>query len=135
MKHSVEKIVDDITQLNLAEVASLIKDLKERLNLPDAPVFAGAQHATTAPPAEAAQAAPEKSKFELMLKSAGGEGKTQVIKAVKDIKKKLGKDMALKELKELVESAPVVIASDLNKEEAELYLKALKDCGADCELK
>lgn len=36
----IEKLVTDISQLTLIEVSDLTKALKERLNLPDAPVMA-----------------------------------------------------------------------------------------------
>lgn len=55
----IEKIVSEITTLNLLEVSELSQVLKKRLNLPDAPMMPIGGFAAAAPAAEEEDAAPK----------------------------------------------------------------------------
>lgn len=55
----IEKIVSEITNLNLLEVSELSQVLKKRLNLPDAPVMPMGGFMGVAPAAEEEDAAPK----------------------------------------------------------------------------
>ena len=79
---------------------------------------------------DAGAAAEEQTEFDVVLKSFG-EKKINVIKAIRAEIQGLG----LKEAKELVESAPATVKEALSKEDGEKLVKALKDAGADAELK
>ena len=76
-----------------------------------------------------ADQAEEKSRFDIILKAAGGS-KLQVVKAVKELT-----GLGLKEAKEIVDSAPKAVKEGVSKEEAEGVKKALEDAGAEVELK
>lgn len=52
MSPKIEKIVSEITTLNLLEVSELSQVLKRRLNLPDAPVMPMGGFAMAAPAAQ-----------------------------------------------------------------------------------
>lgn len=71
----------------------------------------------------------EKSEFDVVLESAGGE-KIKVIKVVKEL---LG--LGLKEAKEMVDGAPKVLKAGVAKEEAEEIKTKLSEVGATVELK
>ena len=75
------------------------------------------------------EAAEEKTSFDVVLKGDGGK-KIQVIKAVRE-----ATGLGLKEAKELVEGAPSPIKEGVDKEEAEKIAEALKEAGADVEVK
>ena len=79
-----------------------------------------------AAPAEAAE---EKSTFDVVLKS-GGDKKIQVIKVVR-----AATQLGLKEAKDLVEGAPKTVKENLSKEDAEKLKKEIEEQGGTVELK
>ena len=79
--------------------------------------------------AGAAEAAEEKTEFDVTLKDVGAK-KIQVIKAVRTLRSDLG----LKEAKELVDSAPAKILEAVSKEAAEDAKSKLEAEGAVIEV-
>ncbi|CAL9762725.1 unnamed protein product [Musa acuminata subsp. burmannicoides] len=79
------------------------------------------------PGAEAAKPAEEKEKtaFDIKLEKFDAAAKIKVIKEVRTFT-----DLGLKEAKELVEKAPVVLKKGVTKEEAEAIAAKLKEVGA-----
>ena len=78
--------------------------------------------------AAAADAADEKSEFDVILKDAGSQ-KVAVIKAVKELT-----GLGLGEAKAIVDDAPKAVKEKVSKDEAEAAKKALEDAGATVEL-
>ena len=79
--------------------------------------------------AAGAEAAEEKSSFDVVLKGFGAN-KLAVVKAVKE-----ACGLGLKEAKDLVDAAPSVVKEGLAKNEAESMKKTLEEAGAEVELK
>ena len=77
----------------------------------------------------AAEAAEEKTSFDVVLKSAGAN-KLQVVKAVKE-----QTGLGLKEAKDIVDAAPATVKEGVDKATAEALKKALEEVGAEVELK
>ena len=77
----------------------------------------------------AADAAEEKTEFDVILKS-GGASKLAVVKLVKELT-----GTGLKESKELVDNAPKALKEGVTKDEAEALKKSLEEAGAEVELK
>jgi large subunit ribosomal protein L7/L12 len=77
---------------------------------------------------EAAEAAEEKTSFDVVLVSAGDK-KINVIKEVRSLT-----SLGLKEAKELVESAPKAVLEGANKDDAAKAKEALEGAGATVEL-
>ena len=75
-----------------------------------------------------AEAAAEKSEFDVILKAAGAQ-KLKVVKTVKELT-----GLGLKEAKDLVDAAPKPIKEGLAKDEAEGIKKVLEEAGAEVEL-
>lgn len=75
------------------------------------------------------EAAEEQTSFDVVLKGDGGK-KIQVIKAVRE-----ATGLGLKEAKEMVESCPASVKEGVDKEEADKVAEALKEAGADVEVK
>ena len=121
---NVDKMIDAIKKLTVAECAELVSKIEEEFG-----VSAAAPVAVAAAPAGGEAAAAEKTEFDVELSSFGD----QKIKVVKAVKEKL--NLGLKEAKELVESAPVVVAKALDKAAAESLADALKEAGASVDLK
>ena len=119
-------LIEEVKNLTVLELSELVKALEEEFG-----VSASAPMAVAAAPAAAAAApeAEEKTEFDVVLASAGGE-KIKVIKAVREIT-----GLGLKEAKELVDNAPKPVKEGASKEEAEEIKTKLEEVGATVELK
>ena len=120
----IEKLADEIVGLTLLEAVELKDLLKEKHGIEPA---AGAV-AVAAGPA-VAEAAEEKTEFDVILKSFG-EKKINVIKEVRALT-----GLGLKEAKDLVEAGGKAVKEGVSKSEAEAVKKQLEDVGAEVELK
>ena len=121
------KIVDDLSALTVIEAAQLSKMLEEKWGVSAAaPVAVAAGGGGGAAPAEAAV---EKTEFNVILASAGDK-KINVIKEVRAIT-----GLGLKEAKDLVESAPKPVKEGVSKDDAAKFKKQLEEAGATVELK
>jgi large subunit ribosomal protein L7/L12 len=122
------KIVDELSNATVIEIAELVKDLETKWGVSAAaPVAAAA----TAPGAAAAPAAEAKTAFDVILASVPADKKIAVIKAVREVKAGLG----LAEAKALVEGAPKPVLEGAPKAEADTAKKKLEDAGAKVEIK
>ena len=121
----IKAIAEELVNLTVKEVNELATVLKEEYGIEPA---AAAVAVAAGPAAGGAEAAEEKTSFDVVLKSAGA-AKLQVVKAVKE---QCG--LGLKEAKELVYGAPSKVKEGVAKEEAEALKKALEEAGAEVEL-
>ncbi|HCQ64333.1 MAG TPA: 50S ribosomal protein L7/L12 [Rhodobacteraceae bacterium] len=120
----LKKLAEEIVGLTLLEAQELKTILKDEYDIE--PAAGGA--VMMAGPADAGGAAEEeKTEFDVVLKSAGGN-KIAVIKEVRALT-----GLGLKEAKELVEAGGK-IKEGVAKAEAEEVLKKLADAGAEVEL-
>ena len=120
----LNKIIEDLSKLTVAEAADLSKQLEEKWGV--APMAAAAPAAAAAAGGEAAA---DKDDFSIMLVSAGDK-KINVIKEVR-----AATSLGLKEAKDLVEGAPKEVKSGVPKKEAEEIKAKLEAAGAKVELK
>ena len=120
----IQKILDDIKELKLLEVAELVKLMEEEFG-----VSAAAPVMVAAAAEGGAAAGAEQSEFDVVLADAGAS-KLNVIKVVREIT-----GLGLKEAKELVDGAPKTIKEAVAKEEAESIKAKLEEAGAKIELK
>jgi large subunit ribosomal protein L7/L12 len=122
----LKKFAEELVNLSVKEVNELAKILKEEYGIEPA----AAAVAVAAPAAGGdAPVVEEKSSFDVILKSAGGQ-KLQIVKLVKDIT-----GLGLKEAKAVVDAAPSPIKEGVSKDEAESIKNQLVDAGAEVELK
>lgn len=119
-----KKFIDEIKALSVLELNELVHAIEEEFG-----VSAAAPVAVAGGAAAAAPAVEEKTEFDVVLKSFGAN-KLAVIKAVRELT-----GLGLVEAKNLVESAPATVKESQPKESAENMVKALKDAGAEAELK
>ena len=119
----LNKIIEDLSSLTVAEAAELSKQLEEKWGVKAAAPAAAAPAAGGAAPAE------EKSDYTIFLSSAGDK-KINVIKEVRSIT-----GLGLKEAKDLVEAAPKEVKAGVAKKDAEEAKKKLEAAGAKVELK
>ena len=124
-----EKLVEQLSNLSVLEIAGLVKQLEEKWG-----VSAAAPVAVSAGPAAAgaaaAPAAEEKTTFDVILKEMGAN-KIAVIKEVRGAVPGLG----LAEAKALVEGAPKTVKEGVSKQEAEEMKKKIEAAGAKVEIK
>jgi len=123
----LNKLVDELSTLTVIEAAELSKKLEEKWGVSAAaPVAVAAVAGGGAP---AAEAAVEKTEFNVIL-AAAGDKKINVIKEVRAIT-----GLGLKEAKDLVEGAPKAVKEGVNKDEAAKIKKQLEEAGATVEVK
>ena len=121
----LNKIIEDLSSLTVAEAAELSKQLEEKWGV----TAAAAVAAPAASAAAGGAPAEEKDEFTVVLASSGDK-KINVIKEVRAIT-----TLGLKEAKDLVEGAPKEIKSGVSKKDAEEMKKKLEAAGAKVELK
>ncbi len=120
MSITQEQILDAVSAMTVMEVVDLVSSMEEKFG-----VSAAAAVAVAAGPAEAAE---EKTEFDVILKSAG-TNKVPVIKAVRG-----ATGLGLKEAKDLVDASGV-IKEGISKDEATALAAALTEAGAEVEVK
>ena len=121
---NLEQIIADIKELKLLEVAELVKMMEEEFGVSAAAPVAVA---VAAGPAEAAE---EKTEFDVVLAGFDAAAKIKVIKVVREIT-----GLGLGEAKAAVEEAPKTLKEAVSKEEAEELKAKLEEAGAKVELK
>lgn len=130
----VQRLAEDISTLTLLEVTELTTALRQKLGLPTGmgmmPMGMGMMPGMM--PMGGGGAAPvveevkvEKTSFDVKLEKFDTGSKIKIIKEVRTFTA-----LGLKEAKELVEKAPVVLKSGVAKEEAEQIIEKLKAVGA-----
>ena len=117
-------ILEEIKSLTILEMNDLVKALEEEFG-----VTAAAPVAVAGAAGAPAEAAEEKTEFDVVL-AAVGDKKLDVIKAVREIT-----GLGLKDAKDLVESAPKAVKEGASKEDADAITAQLEAAGASVELK
>ena len=117
-----EQIIEAIASKSVSEIVELISAMEEKFGVS----AAAAAVAVAAGPAEAAE---EKTEFDVILAEAGAN-KVAVIKAVRG-----ATGLGLKEAKDLVESAPATVKEGASKVEADALKKELEEAGAKVDIK
>ena len=122
----IKAIAEELVNLTVKEVNELCTVLKEEYGIEPAAAAVAVAAGPAAGPAEAAE---EKTSFDVVLKSAGA-AKLQVVKAVKE-----ACGLGLKEAKDRVDGAPKTLKEGVSKDDAEALKKAIEAAGAEVEIK
>ncbi|QJC28722.1 50S ribosomal protein L7/L12 [Enterobacteriaceae endosymbiont of Plateumaris consimilis] len=123
MSITKEQIIEAVSTMSIMDIMDLISDMEKKFGVSASTIMTKAVNDTKIEEVE------EKTEFNLYLKSIG-KNKIAVIKAVRSC---MG--LGLKESKDLVESAPVILKEAISKEEALSLEKTLKITGAEIEIK
>jgi large subunit ribosomal protein L7/L12 len=123
---AVDTIFDELGKMSVLELVELKNKIEEEWGITAAAPVAVAAAGGGAAPAEAAE---EKTSFDVVLTEAGGQ-KIQVIKVVRAVT-----GLGLKEAKDLVDSAPQPVKEGVAQEEADQIKSQLEEAGASVELK
>jgi len=127
MSITKEQMFEFIDKMSILEMSKFIKEFEDRYGVTAAAPVAVA--AAAGVPAAGAAAAEEKTSFDVILTSIG-EKKIQVIKVVRELT-----SLGLKEAKELVDSAPKPVKTDVSREESDAIKAKLEEQGAAVEIK
>ncbi|TSC57142.1 MAG: 50S ribosomal protein L7/L12 [Parcubacteria group bacterium Greene0416_79] len=119
-----KSIIEAVENLSVIDLNELVKTLEKRFG-----VSAAAVAAAPASAAGAGEAKEEKSIFTVELTDSG----TQKIAVIKIVKEALA--LGLKEAKDKVDGAPVVLKEGMKKVEAEELKKKIEDAGGKVALK
>ena len=125
MALSNEDILNAIADMSVMQVVELVEAMEEKFGVSAAAAVAAAPAAA----GDAGGAAEEKTEFDVVMSSFGGN-KIAVIKAVRGIT-----GLGLKEAKAMVDEAPSTVKEGATKDEAEDIKKQLEEAGASVELK
>ncbi len=119
----ITALIEEVKALTVLELSELVKALEEEF---------GVSAAAMAAPAAAgpAEAAAEKTEFDVVLAGFDAAAKIKVIKAVREIT-----GLGLAEAKAAVEGAPKTLKEAVSKDEAEELKKKLEEVGGKVELK
>lgn len=133
-----EKVIaltEAVLALNVIEINQMLRRIQTRLGMPEEMLYMDYRPGGTGGPDNSSgavvEAEPVKEKDSFNLKLATVDPKSK-IKIIKEVRALTG--LGLKEAKELVEKAPVVLKEGLKKEEIEAAEKALKAAGATVEV-
>ena len=120
----VTALVEEVKGLTVLELSELVHTLEEVFG-----VSAAAADVDAPAAGAAAEAAEEKTEFDVILKDAGAS-KLNVIKVVR-----AATGLGLKDAKDLVDNCPKTLKEAISKEDAEKLVAELKEAGATAELK
>ena len=121
----IEAIVSEVEKLTVLELSELVSAIEEKFGVSAAAAVAVA----AGPVAGAADAAEEKTEFDVVLAEVGAE-KIKVIKVVREIT-----GLGLGEAKALVDGAPAKVKEGVSKEDAEAMKAKFEEVGAKVEIK
>ncbi len=122
---SKDDILEAVANMSVMDVCDLVSAMEEKFG-----VSAAAAVAVAGPAAGGeAAAAEEKTEFDVVMKSFGGN-KIAVIKAIRAIT-----GLGLKEAKDMVEGVPATVKEAIAKDEADSIKKQLEEAGAEVEVK
>lgn len=122
----LKDFAEQLVNLTVKEVNELANILKEEYGIE--PAAAAVAVAASGGGGEA-EAADEKTEFDVIIKAAGGS-KLAVVKLVKELT-----GLGLKEAKDIVDSAPKAVKEGISKDEAEGIKNSLEEAGAEVEIK
>ena len=122
-KLTAQELIDAIKEMSVLELNELVKACEEEFGVSAA---AGVVVAAAGP----AEAAEEKTEFDVELTAIDADQKVKAIKVVREIT-----GLGLKEAKDLVDGAPKMVKEGASKEESEDIKKKLEEVGAKVTLK
>ena len=120
----ITAMIEEVKALTVLELSELVKALEEEFGV------SAAGMAAPAAGGAAAEAAVEKTEFDVVLAGFDAAAKIKVIKAVREIT-----GLGLAEAKGAVEGAPTTLKEAVSKDEAEELKKKLEEVGGKVELK
>lgn len=130
VKLSKEDLIKAVGEMSVLELADFVKALEEKFGVSASAMVASAPAASAAGASTEEEPKEEQTVFNVVVANAGAN-KISVIKALRELVPTLG----LKEAKDLVDTAPKEVMTQVNKKVAEEAKTKLTTAGATVELK
>jgi len=128
MSEKIDQIVEELKTLTLLEASELVTKIEDTFGVDaSAAVGGGVMMAAAVSTADEVE---EKTEFDVNLDEVPADKKIAVLKVVRALT-----GLGLKEAKELVESAPKVIQTNLAKDAAEDAKKQIEEAGGKVSLR
>jgi large subunit ribosomal protein L7/L12 len=126
MSAATDEILEKLKTLSLLEASELVSQIEETFGV-SAAASAGV---VMAAPGAAAEAAEEKTEFDVILEEVPADKKIAILKVVRTIT-----GLGLKEAKEMVESTPKALKEGVPKADADDTKAKLEEAGAKVTVK
>ena len=128
MSEKIDQIVEELKILTLLEASELVTKIEETFGVDASTVVGGGVvMSATANPASEVE---EKTEFDINLDEVPADKKIAVLKVIRSLT-----GLGLKEAKELVESAPKIVQTNIPKDAAENTKKQIEEAGGKVSLK
>ncbi len=130
MSTKTDQILDSLKTLSLLEASELVKQIEEAFGVSAAASAGVVMAAPGAAAGGGADAAEEKTEFDVVLDGFEASSKIKVLKAVRE-----ATGLGLGDAKAMVEAAPKTIKEGISKDDAEALKKAIEEVGGKVTLK
>jgi large subunit ribosomal protein L7/L12 len=130
MSTTTDAIIEQLKSITLLEAAELVSQIEETFGVDASAPVGGGMMMAAMPAGGDAEAAEEKTEFDVVLESVASDKRIAVIKAVRGLT-----SLGLKEAKDLIESAPKAIKEGVSKADAEEVKKTLEEAGGTVSIK
>lgn len=130
MSTTTDAIIEQLKSITLLEAAELVSQIEETFGVDASAPVGGGMMMAAMPAGGDAEAAEEKTEFDVVLESVASDKRIAVIKAVRGLT-----SLGLKEAKDLIESAPKAIKEGVSKADAEEVKKTLEEAGGVVSIK
>ena len=131
MSEKLNSIIEQLKSLTLLEAAELVKEIETVFGVDTSiSVASGVAAVGVSAPAVVAEAAEEKSAFDIVLSEVPADKKIAILKIVRNVT-----GLGLKESKDIVDNVPKVLKEGATKEESEKVKKEIEDVGGKVTIK
>ena len=129
MSEKLNIIIEQLKSLTLLEAAELVKEIETVFGV-DTSMSVGTMAAAAPMAAAPAEAAEEKTAFDVILDSVPADKKIAILKIVRNVT-----GLGLKESKDIVDNVPKLLKEGASKEEGETIKKDVEAAGGKVTIK
>jgi len=130
MSEKLTAIIEQLKSLTLLEAADLVKEIETTFGIDTSVATATVAVGALPTSAPAAEAAEEKTAFEITLNEVPADKKIAVLKVVRSVT-----GLGLKESKDIVDNVPKLLKEGVTKEESEKIKKEVEEAGGKVTIK
>jgi large subunit ribosomal protein L7/L12 len=129
MSEKLNKIIEELKTLTLLEASELVTEIEKVFGV-DTSVSAGMPMMMAPTAAAPAEAAEEKTAFDITLADVPADKKIAILKIVRNVT-----GLGLKESKDIVDNVPKILKEGASKEESESIKKEIEAAGGKVTVK
>jgi large subunit ribosomal protein L7/L12 len=130
MSTKTDDIIEQLKTMTLLEAAELVSKIEETFGVDASAPSGGVMMAAMPGVGASAEAAAEKTEFDVIIEEVPQAKRIAVIKVVRNLT-----SLGLKEAKELIEATPKTIKAAVSQDEADEAKKLLEESGAKVSIK